>query len=380
MTHRLRLFAFVALVCAAVPSLLAQQKGAAPPAKKNPLLKLAEPWPEDDVLLARRTEADARTLFKELEPVEFTLTSEFSLIGKERDPNSTKRFPGVLSIAGATPTELPVQLGSRGHFRLMTRNCDFVPLKVDFPKEKEKLTGTLFDGQTNLKLGTHCQGDKDYEQHVLREYLSYRLSNMVTPRSFRARLGHATYVDAKNKKTLATRYAIFLEHENDVARRLGGRIVELPRVEFKDLDRDALTGMMLLNYMIGNTDFSIYALHNVRLVQDKKRTLIPVPYDNDLSGLVHPPYAIPDPRLHIRSVTDRLYRGPCRTVEELNTAAEPFRAKKAEMLAAIDGQKDLNSSHKSEMKDYLESFFRTIDKPESIKKQFVDGCKPQSTM
>ena len=107
MTHRLRLFAFVALVCAAVPSLLAQQKGAAPPAKKNPLLKLAEPWPEDDVLLARRTEADARTLFKELEPVEFTLTSEFSLIGKERDPNSTKRFPGVLSIAGRRRPSCP---------------------------------------------------------------------------------------------------------------------------------------------------------------------------------------------------------------------------------------------------------------------------------
>jgi hypothetical protein len=32
------------------------------------------------------------------------------------------------------------------------------------------------------------------------------------------------------------------------------------------------------------------------------------------------------------------------------------------------------------VKDYLESFFRTIDKPASIKKQFVDGCKPNPTM
>ena len=29
---------------------------------------------------------------------------------------------------------------------------------------------------------------------------------------------------------------------------------------------------------------------------------------------------------------------------------------------------------------YLESFFRAIDKPQSIKKTFVDGCKPQETM
>jgi hypothetical protein len=377
MTHGLRMFALAALVCAAVPSVLAQQKGAAPPPKKNPLLKLAEPWPDDEVLLARRTEATARKLFQAVEPLEFTLTSDFNGLNKERNPDSTKRFPGTLSIAGLGK-ELPVQLGSRGHLRLNTRTCEFVPIRVEFPKEG--IEGTPFEGQTNLKLGTHCQNDKEFDQYVLREYLAYRLSNLVTPRSYRARLARATYVDAKSKKTISTHNALFLEHDNDVARRLGGREVALPRIEFKDLDPDALTGMMLLNYMIGNTDYSIYALHNVKIVQDKKRTLIPVPYDNDMSGFVHPPYAIPDPRLHIRSVADRLYRGPCRTVEEFNTAAEPFRAKKTDMFAVIDGQKDLGGSHKSEMKDYLESFFKAIDSPEAIKKNFVNGCKPQQTM
>lgn len=377
MTHRLRVFALIALVCAAVPSLLAQQKGAPPPPKKNPLLKLAEPWPEDDVLLARRTEATARKLFQAVEPLEFTLASDFSALNKDRNPESTKRFPGTLSVAGLAK-ELPVQLGSRGHLRLNTRTCDFVPIRVEFPKEG--IEDTPFDGQTNLKLGTHCQGDKEFDQYVLREYLSYRLSNLVTPRSFRARLARGTYVDAKTKKTIATRNALFLEHDNDVARRLGGRDVSLPRIEFKDLDPDALTTMMLLNYMIGNTDYSIYALHNVKIVQDKKRTLVPVPYDNDMSGLVRPPYAIPDPRLRIRSVTERLYRGPCRTVEEFNTAAEQFRAKKADMFALIDGQKELAGSHKSEMKDYLEPFFKVIESPEAIKKNLVNGCKPLPTM
>jgi hypothetical protein len=377
MTHRLRVFALVALVCAAVPSLVAQQKGAPPPPKKNPLLKLAEPWPEDDVLLARRTEATARKLFQAVEPLEFTLASDFSALNKDRNPDSPKRFPGTLTVAGLGK-ELPVQLGSRGHLRLNTRTCDFVPIRVEFPKEG--IEGTPFEGQTNLKLGTHCQGDKEFDQYVLREYLSYRLSNLVTPRSFRARLARATYVDAKTKKTIATRNALFLEHDNDVARRLGGRDVSLPRIEFKDLDPDALTTMMLLNYMIGNTDYSIYALHNVKIVQDKKRTLVPVPYDNDMSGLVRPPYAIPDPRLRIRSVTDRLYRGPCRTVEEFNTAAEQFRVKKADMFGLIDGQKDLTGSHKSEMKDFLDTFFKVIESPEAIKKNLVNGCKSQSTM
>ena len=50
------------------------------------------------------------------------------------------------------------------------------------------------------------------------------------------------------------------------------------------------------------------------------------------------------------------------------------------MLALIDGMKDLEQAARSEMKEYLEGFFRTIDKPASIKKTFVDGCKPQPTM
>ena len=78
---------------------------------------------------------------------------------------------------------------------------------------------------------------------------------------------------------------------------------------------------MLFEYMIGNTDMSIWALHNVRLIQKPNRTLIAVPYDFDLSGLVHAPYATPDRRLGLRSVVDRMYRGPCRSADEFDAAA-----------------------------------------------------------
>ena len=81
----------------------------------------------------------------------------------------------------------------------MARNCDFVPLRVEFPKQET--AGTAFEGQTALKLGTHCRGDKVYENYTIREYLTYRLFNLITPLSFRARLGRATYVDATIKKT-----------------------------------------------------------------------------------------------------------------------------------------------------------------------------------
>jgi hypothetical protein len=351
-----------------------------PPVKKNPLLKLTEPWPDADALKARRAEAEARPLFQSTAPLEFTLTANFNAINKDRNPESATRYPGVITVAGkdGAPSTIPVKLSARGHFRRMARNCGVVPLRVEFPKGG--VAGTVFDGQTTLKLGTGCEDSKEYEQITLREYLSYPMFSMVTPLAFRARLARATYIDEKSQKKGNARYALFIENDSDVARRNEGRIVELQRVSFKDLEDETLTRMMLFEYMIGNTDVSIFALHNVRLVQKPDRTLSVVPYDFDLSGFVHAPYAIPDRRLGLRSVLDRMYRGPCRTVEEFDAAAAPFRAKRADMLALVDSMRDLESAARSEVKDYIESFFRTIDKPESIKKQFVNGCKPLPTM
>src|SRR4029078_5060432 len=154
-----------------------------------------------------------------------------------------------------------------------------------------------------------------------------------------------------SKKRISTHSALFLEHENDVARRLGGREVRQPHMVFSEFDKEALTTTMLLEDMLGNTDHSIWALHNVLIVQDKRRKFFPVPYDFDSSGMVHPPYAAPDPRLALRSVTDRLYRGPCRTVDEFGAAAETFRARQADMAAVIDSS-ELEGANKREMKDY----------------------------
>ncbi len=93
----------VALTFATAQTPAAQQKTApaGPPPKKNPLLKLAEPWPEADVLKQRKKEAEERPLFKSTDPLEFTLTGPFNTINKDHNPESTKRYPGVLTVAGA---------------------------------------------------------------------------------------------------------------------------------------------------------------------------------------------------------------------------------------------------------------------------------------
>jgi len=358
---------------------IAQTQEKKPP-KTNPLLKLAEAWPEPAVLEARKTEAQQRPLFQQTEPLAFTLTADFKAINKDRNPESANRYPAVLTLVDARGREqtLHVRLGPRGHLRRMARTCDFVPLRVELGGND--LAGSLFEGQNNVKLSAHCRDDGEFDQYVLREYVSYRLFNLVTPQSFRARLAHGTYVDAKSNKKVATRYGIFIENENDVARRMGGRIVELQRLQFADVDPAALNNMMLFNYMVGNTDFSIYALHNVRLVQMPTRTIYTVPYDFDLTGFVNPPYAAVNPKLGIRSVLDRLYRGPCLSLDTMDKSVEAFRAQRTAMLAELDGLKEMDSNARSQAKEYLEGFFRAIAQQNNVKRSFVDGCKPNPTM
>ena len=166
---------------------------------------------------------------------------------------------------------IPVLLRTRGNLRLDSRVCAFVPLSIEFPKNV--VNDTAFDGQRKLKLITHCQEEEDYDQGVLKGYLAYRLFNLITPRSFRVRLAKATYVNSRNGKTMSSHNAVFIEDEDDLARRLEGRAVAMPHTVFVNYDLDALTTMMVFQYMIGNTDFSIYALHNVKIVQTRFRPL-----------------------------------------------------------------------------------------------------------
>jgi hypothetical protein len=346
---------------------------AAPTAKKNPLLKLVEPWPSPEKLAERRAEAESDPLFTSTEPLEFTLVADFKAINRDRDPESKKPYPGTLRIGEAG---IPVTLNARGHLRRMARTCDYVPLRVAFAKKDVK--GTLFARQDAVKLVVQCAGGREYEQYILREHLAYRMFNLITPRSFRARLARITYLDAATGKAMGTRSGIFLEDESSVARRMEGRVVELPRLRFDDLHADTLMPMMIFQYMIGNTDYSIYALHNVRIIQRPDKSLHPVPYDFDISGLVNPPYGIPARALMIKSVTERLYRGPCRPLNVVVPVVANFVAKRDAVRALIDGA-PLERGIRDEVRSFIEGFYSAVKSPKDVRGLFVT-CSPKSTM
>jgi hypothetical protein len=127
----------VAAVLAAAFSSLSAAQSPAPAPKKNPLLKLIEPWPSAEVLAQRRVSSETLPLFNSPEPFEFTLSSDFKALNKDRNPESRKRYPGELRVTGAAGAQvtIPVQLSARGHVRRMARTCDYVPIRIEFPKK-----------------------------------------------------------------------------------------------------------------------------------------------------------------------------------------------------------------------------------------------------
>lgn len=331
---------------------------------------------EDSVRLDRRAErARALPLYSSTAPLQFTLIANYDRLSRDRDTTSRIRHPGTLVVADDQGVErrIPVELRTRGNYRLQRRNCRFVNVRVLFPDKG--LKGTPFDGQESLKLGSHCQNDSRYDQYTMKEYLAYRIFNQVTDKSFRTRLASATYVDSASGKTLDTRTAIWIENDDDVAARARAQMRDVRRALFADVDQEQLDLVTLFQYAIGNTDFSLYALHNMRIGIVPGGAAIPYAYDFDFSGLVNTSYATPDPSLPIKSVRQRLYRGPCRTPEQFAPAAARFNEKREAILGLVAETPALRPGDVREVREWLEEFFRTTSDPRRVKRDILDQCQ-----
>ena len=315
-----------------------------------------------------------RRLFDATEPLELTLKSDFGAVAKERGTEK-KGQPGVLSYA-ATPGDsvvLDVHLRTRGHFRLA--NCQYPPLKVGLDKAQTPHTIFAHEG-SSLKLTVQCRGGQSYKNYLLEEYLIYRAYNLLTERSFRVRLARVTYADAKDKHQPEMRHAFFVEDDDRMARRNNAKVLAQKGVTQDELDYDETGLAMVFQYMIGNTDFAVTALHNIVLIQDSVGVVYPVPYDFDWSGVISTPYAFPDARLPIRTVRQRLWRGTCRTPQELAPLFAKFNAQKEAIYALYRSleSEGLEPKRIQQALEYYDEFYKTINDPGRTRQEFIRSC------
>jgi hypothetical protein len=237
--------------------------------------------------------------------------------------------------------------------------CYYPPLKLKF--KKASLTKAGLSSSNDLKLVIQCRETKTGEYYVAKEYLAYKLYNMISPYSFRAQLFKVTFVDNRGKGKTREMLGFLIEPEEELAQRINGELVERSTMRSTFLSDEPHQIMGIFEYMIGNTDWSIGNSHNLKFVKiDEYDRLTPIPYDFDYSGFVNTDYAVPFHTLGLESVTQRLYRGIECTQSEIPLRTEIFKAKEEEILEYVRNFPHLDNYTRREAAGYLEEFFEIL--------------------
>jgi hypothetical protein len=325
-------------------------------------------------------------VFAEDTPLEVKLSAPFGAVFRDRADPEYQPATFVYRSAAGDEVNVPLRVRVRGKSRAVA--CSFPPLLLNF--KTGDLVGTVLEGEDRLKLVTHCQSSTAYDNHLRLEYLTYRALNLLTPTSLRARLVTMSYVDSARERDLGTRPGILLEDEERFAERKELLIHEAPSVERARYLPEALALVDVFQYFIGNTDWSALegpdgeaCCHNVvpYLVADgtpddpNDNKMIPVLYDFDASGIVDPPHAAPDERLPIRDVRQRLYRGRCRTPEEMAPVFELFRQKRADITALFTEAQGLDARSAQRTREYIDEFYAVLDDDKRRDDAFFGSCR-----
>ena len=318
-------------------------------------------------------------LFSQFSEMQVTLAGPWDTI--RRNKKKDDRYPVQLSYTGADGAQhtIDAEVSLRGITR--RRICRFPPLKLHF--DKKKLKGTEFRGNKSLKLVTYCDTGSKYEQYYIKEFLTYRIYNLITEYSFRARPMIIDYKDSKRDDSI-TRFGFLIEDVDDLAKRNDMEELSIPSAPYRKLDPVTTSQLSLFQFMIGNLDWAATSgpkdgscCHNSRLIGagNDINPKYSVPYDFDSSGLVNAHYAAPPEGLKVRNIRQRLYRGFCAFNDELPQTVALFREKKTDILALFQNNTHLSDYMRDDAIDYIEDFYKIIDTPKRFEKDIIDKCR-----
>ena len=229
-----------------------------------------------------------------------------------------------------------------------------------------------------IKVVTNCNGSKAYDEYVLKEYLAYKIYNILTPVSFRVRLVEMRYVDTGRKNKVSEGWAFLIEPEELLADRVGATVIKRDNLSMslmKPADMD-LTAMF--EYMIGNTDYSVRGRHNIKILGMPgfgTDGYTPVPYDFDYAGIVNTYYAIPKDNLGIKDVTERYYLGPCSEEPVLSSAVEQINQHREDILQLVDDFEYLDQKKRKQVVNYLEEYFDLAENVDPVIYEAERTCR-----
>ncbi len=271
---------------------------------------------------------------------------------------------------------MQIRVKARGHFRRAKGTCLYPPLWLNFDQENTPQS-SVFYGQDKIKLVTPCQGD----QYVVREYLVYKIFNLVTDKSFRDRLVQITFKDTVKNTTTRPMFGMLLESEDKMAERNHSISLDRQKVLPQNTQKQDFLNMAVFEYLIGNTDWSVRYLQNIKLLYtDTTGAPVTVPYDFDHAGIVNAPYAEPAPELKLTSVRERRYRGYC--IDDMNEFKEAFdlyNKLKPDIYKIYQNCTYISDKYKHSTIKFLDNFYKVINDPKKSSKEFTYPCSPYGT-
>ncbi len=327
------------------------------------------------IVLPLRTiaQADPKQFFE----TDSVLHCKLSLgIGKFiRSRTNPKYLPATFScnMGDSTVTE-QIRIEARGNVRRQI--CTVPPMKLNF----HNTTSPTLYPLNSLKLVSPCFDNATHEQLLLKEYLIYKMYNLLTEKSFHVRLVDITFSDSDENKRSFEQHAFFIEDDKGLAKRNDCKSLKDLKLFSENTDHDQMTLVALFEFMIGNTDWGVSQNHNTTLIQSKEDSTsrpFVVPYDFDYSGLVNADYAVPSEGLDIENVRERYYLGFQRTPEELDTVISVFNARKDSIYALINNFDLLTKKNRQDMIDYLEGFYKIINDKRELKFSVTDRARKQ---
>jgi len=304
--------------------------------------------------------------------VEMSLTTDIRALQSQKGTPVFIPATATMTMPDKTTITGDIGVAPRGVFR--RDYCKIPPMMLDF----RRTATSDFSSLGKLKLVLGCGTTSSDEELLLKEYVAYKIYNLLEDKSFRVRLMRVNYSDSKGKFKPFSQYAFLIEDDGDMARRNGCQKKTHGSYLTEATDRATMTMVAIYQYMIGNTDWAVPNEHNIKLVFDKSKPNYPpyaVPYDFDYAGLVDASYAVPNEIIGTEKVTERVYRGFPRNMDEIQLVLDVYRKQKDNILSLVRNFSLLSERTRKGMAGYLEEFYKIIESKSQVESVFIDNAR-----
>ena len=270
-----------------------------------------------------------------------------------------------------------VKVSPRGKSRKAI--CEMPPYLLNFSKDEMKARG-IKKKHDKLKMVNFCKDGKRYNYYLFREYLAYKMYNILSEYSFNVKLINVTYADAQNDVKPFTSYSFLIEDIDELADRLGAKEINKYQVSEDSCSSFEYDVLNLFQYMISNTDWNVGLLHNIKLIKKKKSgEVIVVPYDFDYSGIVNSDYSVPNPDYPQFGVRHRIYIGEYPTDEEIHRLIKHFKDREQAIYDLINSFELLDQGWRKDMIRFIKKFYKDLNKPKKLKRKCLASQRDTRT-